>query len=47
MIKKMRIWFMSTIIEVILEEYEYLLLKKLNGRRLCHATPKHVILMLG
>jgi hypothetical protein len=23
------------------------LLKKLNGRRLCHATPKHVILMLG
>jgi hypothetical protein len=44
-IKDVRIWFKSTIIEVMSEEHRYLLLKKLKGRRICHAIPKYVTLM--
>jgi hypothetical protein len=33
--------FMSTAIEVMSEEYRYLLLKKLKGRRICYSKVCH------
>jgi hypothetical protein len=39
--KGVRIWCLSTVIEVLSEEYTHLLLKKLKGRRICHSKACH------